>query len=232
MGLYISERRAWNHIQVQNRRGAAKRRSLDRHLARMLPPTHSGQEEVVRGLILECSAHARAGKEFRPDSRLKWLRDLHPDAFHFIARHGQFFRPYIWPEPPEVEPQSAQCYRNAALLCHSKEMRRTRIGRKKGDLWYAEGIVVGPLTQAMPHAWNTIDRKRRYAFDWTFYAGSKWIRYFGIALSYDEYQGLCGPKYKYISLFRKEFFGIHMRVRLINILRRRKLAKKKRPKSR
>ena len=91
---------------------------------------------------------------------------------------------------------------------------------------YVEGVAFGPISRMpMLHAWNAFGLRRRTAIDWTFYAGSRWMRYIGIPLTVEENMKLrrLTPLGTSVHLiFHKKYFTPKAKARLIQILEQRK----------
>lgn len=231
--LYTAERVAWNAIRGTNQRCVSKRRSLDKHFS-IFFPKGLDEGELMHTLVTMFSVHVAEGGIFHPTSHARWLEQIHPDVFRLLARHGTFYKPVRLDSPPKTEPEPGKCFHNARKLVFSrdKHTRKRKGQRMLRPLLYVEGVAFGPIAAPMHHAWNTTRIESRKAIDWTFYATSPWVRYLGIPLTAEEYRELrtvSPPRRKNFPIFQKGAFNLKVRVKLLEIISRRKWASKRKP---
>lgn len=183
------------------------------------------------------------GHEFRPNTRSRHLGEVHPSAWRYFEMYAVEYRPFAWTQqPPMGEPKRKKCFLNAMVLAYihneveqeKGHKPRTKVGRTNGrhKLYNVQGIALGPLVPAMLHGWNAWGPSKAKVIDWTFYAASKWTRYFGIPLTYEETTEISkikGPETHLVSVFSKDTFDLKIRLALTRVMHRRRQAEKKIP---
>jgi hypothetical protein len=228
---FTSERTVWNNFRGNGRRCAIRRRRLNKDRAEYF--NGSGIDAFMDYL----SYHLGNEGEFNPKTSIGELSQIDLDGLRFIIRWGREFKPYVWGSPPASEPVSKQCFSNAwGIMDGFGKLKRKHPAHRnsKITMLYAEGIAAGPIVRPMLHGWN-VRQKEWKAFDWTFYAGSKWVYYWGIAFTPEEYARLAkvygGPRHKGpASFFFKDHFSIRLKVEMQKIFKERRLVGKKVPK--
>lgn len=143
-------------------------------------------------------------------------------ALEFIAMHGRNYTPrqFVKPMP---EPLQGKCHANAWHWIRATN--KNKPADKK--MVYVEGIAIGvKVRPVMIHAWNASNLHSTNAMDWTFYPHAKWIKYFGIPFTEQEYAQCCRildqhPKRRARLLFQGTNFK-RLEPFLTQILARRK----------
>ena len=113
---------------------------------------------------------------------------LHPRAIHLLLVYGKHYIPKRF-NSPMPEPENDGCFRNSLQMMMSSHVN----GNDSEKLFYVEGVAVGPLIRPMLHAWNSpVDRRWgiNVAIDWTLFSFAHWNKYFGVALTFDEFNGM------------------------------------------
>lgn len=238
-----SERENWNYYHGSGNRRARRRAEL-----RKCYESNGAQMSIVE-LVQRAAQQTRAGIPFDPCGIGRHLNSLHPDTFTFLLRWGTIYkRGRAWLAPPRLEPERGQCRTNAwRRMCAENYLARKKknlsLALKRQLYAYVEGIAYGPLVYPMGHAWNAWGVHDRKTDDWTFYAINNRVFYLGIPLTHKEYEELSLTLWPYqrgqrrreipraFNLFGRKTFGkIKVRVKLVEILRRRKREGKKLPK--
>jgi hypothetical protein len=223
-GKFKDEKEAFAY--TWDERNAEVRASFDRMFRERFPQGHF---ESVRDLVA-------SGKQFMVDSAYedhkgrKWLNDMHPDAFDFLARYGQDYRPFRWTSWPEFGlgiPEAGSCFVNSGRLMRA--FNRSKRGssvdafpkwKARADAVYVEGLCLGAISLPMLHAWNAIGVAGKVAFDWTHAAACSWDRYFGFPLTETEYgelsETLSDKPLRYTNIFERTKFP-RIRERLCEI---------------
>jgi len=114
-----------------------------------------------------------------------YLTAMTPEALAFIAQHGQDYTPQEFSKKMP-EPRPRRCHVNAW-----EWMRVANQPVPKCKLVYVEGVAYGVYVPPMLHAWNARGLQTVEARDWTFYSRTKWIKYFGIPFTQEEYSRCC-----------------------------------------
>lgn len=234
-----TERKMWNRFFGSGRRRASRRRVMRIKTERMFPKGVSVKDTLLR----EVKSFFGNGHECTDNTGSEYLRNVHPRTWRYLELYGIDYKPCTWPSPPPMgEPQRKQCFLNAMVLAYRhndvKPPRprkpRTKTKRRNGRrvLYNVQGIAVGPLVWPMLHGWNAWGQTRTIAIDWTFYAVNRWTRYVGIPLTYEETVEISQVKDKkahLISIFSKDSFNLKVRLKLTEIMLRRKRAGKRIP---
>lgn len=236
---FSSERVAWNRLHGNGRRCAITRRRLREQYDLLFPKE---LENYHVQLFLECmGTFLGNGGEFTTDTYGEYLVSIDRDALRLVTRWGKSYAPYVWYGQPTMgEPQSCECFRNAYRLMtgHNKIRAKRKLQAcRSSEMRYAEGIVMGAATIPMLHGWNVHRTDGEdIAIDWTFYATTRWSKYWGIEFSPEEYAELARvrhPKRKFPhSFFYRGQFNLRIKIKIMQVLARRKRAGKKVPKHR
>ncbi len=201
---FKTERESWDML-----RGPRKRR-LRRHLAWRLHKLTPNPRRV-----LEDCVHPEVVRSLSSEPYGKYLPIFHPRAFALLLRYGKKYTPLRWNNPPPFgEPLDGGCGANAWRLMHlhnsSLRRRPETVAKGKHPMVYVEGLALGSVLYPMLHAWNARGREGCEAIDWTFYAGSAWIHYWGVPFTRTEAQTaftLIAPAYPRAALlFERENF--------------------------
>lgn len=234
-----TERAMWNRFYGSGHRRARRRRVMRIKAEKMFPRGVSVKDTLLRDVY----HFFGNGHECTDNTRSEYLKNVHPRTWRYLELYGIEYKPCTWPSPPPMgEPLRKQCFLNAMVLTYKhnnvaapKGRRpRTKTHRARGRqrLHNVQGIAVGPLVWPMLHGWNAWGSGKGIAIDWTFYAVNKWTRYVGIPLTYEEtieISRLKGHKTHLISIFSKDSFTLDVRLKLTQIMLRRKRAGNKVP---
>jgi hypothetical protein len=232
---FNSERSFWRSLRSSNRRSAARRRDLTRGFRKLFPKGHrTSLREFVEMCALGVQKNLFGKRYQRYRGHFAFLSQIHPDAFSIIEKYGSDYVGGKWKKPPPMgEPRWKGCFVNAWKWAHGYAILLERHPERKDrtPMVYVEGIVHGSVVKPMLHAWNALGLNGATAMDWTFYAGSHWIRYRGIPLTIEEQKELLAltPVGTHIQLlFKKGVFTPKAKRRLIQILeKRRRTARRK-----
>ncbi len=229
----------WNRFFGSGHRRAIRRRVMRLKTERMFPKGVSVKETLLN----DVRRFFGNGYECRDNTRSEYLKDVHSSTWRYLDLYGIEYKPCSWPSPPPMgEPLRKQCFLNAMVLTYKhnniaapkgrKPRTKTNRARGRRRLHNVQGIAVGPLVWPMLHGWNAWGSGQGIAIDWTFYAVNKWTRYVGIPLTYEEtveISQLKGHKTHLISIFSDDSFTLDVRLKLTEIMLRRKRAGKKIP---
>lgn len=234
-----TERGMWNHFFGSGRRRATRRRVIRIKTEKMFTKGVSVKDILLR----DVRKFFGNGNECVDNTRSEYLKDVHPRTWRYLELYGVDYKPCTWPNPPPMgEPIRKQCFLNAMTLTYRYNNIEPPVGRKprtkakrrggRVKLHNVQGVAVGPLVWPMLHGWNAWGDRRTIAIDWTFYAVNKWTRYVGIPLTYEETVEISQVKDRkahLISIFHKNSFNLKVRLKLTEIMLRRKRAGKKVP---
>lgn len=203
---------------ISGNKGRTFRRNYIRYFRRMFP---KGHRESLRD-ALSLFAKEEGPKNLRRRNFFSDLFRLHPRAVDLLLKYGKDYRPKVWNVKPP-EPESGQCYSNSWKMIEESNLAEDESQR----LVYVEGVVMGAMVRPVVHAWNSYYDEsygRNIAIDWTLFATVKWNRYFGIALTRDEYKKAAqivfpGEDYSMLLLIKKHFPKVEDY--LIEVLERR-----------
>ncbi len=212
--LFESEQEAWEVAWGTD--GASFRSLCERRFREMF---EHGHRTSLRAFVSSCT-ELEHDADLMQSEKAQYLRDVHPDAFVFLAAHGIDYRPYAWKKWPDFGlegPENAECFKNSWRLMYTfhsafqdPDIRATPGVMRRAPALYVEGICMGAVTSPMLHAWNALGHSKPIAFDWTHAAAARWDRYLGFPVSHDEYEtamNIASPgQARYISLFCRTTF--------------------------
>lgn len=168
---------------------------------RLFPQKH---RTSIRPLVEECAQ--LASTDSTNDEQKLLLEEVHPRAWDILREYGKDYTPTFAMSEKALQwsrqPAACQCYMNSfEMMC------RRKLRDPLSTTSYVEGIIFGPTTGKMLHAWSGEGFSKR-AFDWTLYSEMKWARYFGVPFTFVEYFRLleAGGK-KSASIFHRDSFG-------------------------
>ena len=200
-----SGKQAWRLIQANTKAAAKRRAAYDDMFANLFPEGHAHSlRPLAQELALNPDNERRTSESF-----YSFLKAIHPEAFSVIAAYGVDYVPQPFEENvyhSTLQPKQGECYRNATLLLHSFNTNEHPSIR---SMTYVEGLAFGASANPMLHAWNArLDEA--FGIDWTFYAGTSWIRYLGVPFTYEEHSSLTKvvcPGRIVTSFFHRELFA-------------------------
>lgn len=198
-------RHAWKLLRADTKIAETRRQCADKDFKRLFPEGHSYS---LRDFVLSTASEdflAKLDKK-RPGHS---LRHIHPKARELLLTYGRDYVPFdIGDEAftESIQPVMGACFYNAYRLMEDMNERSAH----ERQFMYVEGITYGVFASPMLHAWNAPKKSQDTGIDWTFYAGSKWNRYFGVAITAEEYQHILdevkNEEISYLSLFHQERF--------------------------